>query len=121
MIRNLLIIGVFIVICFSNCGNESEEGILNEQNNMLPDSTCSEAVFYETDIAPIIQVNCAIGGCHLDTQSPNFLNYGDVFSNRNSIRQRTASGSMPPNTSGLTLTATEIQTISCWVRQGAPE
>ena len=75
-------------------------------------------VSYSDEIRPIIDTNCQKSGCHGDQQGiPSFATYADVKANANSIKFRTSSGSMPPVGP---LPDTEIQLISDWVDQDAP-
>jgi hypothetical protein len=76
-------------------------------------------VSYSTEIESIIAANCATSGCHVSGSSvPNFSTYSGVASRAQSIKQRTANGSMPPS-SRPDLTPQQIQLISCWVDDGA--
>jgi len=74
---------------------------------------------YQNDIAPIIANNCAISGCHVaGAQKPNFSLYANVKANASAIKTRTGDRSMPQ---GRTLTQEQINTIACWVDDGAPQ
>lgn len=70
-----------------------------------------------SDIMPIISSNCAISGCHNGSQSPNLSNAANVKSNASRIRAEVNAGTMPP--SGK-LPANQINLITCWVADGAP-
>lgn len=73
-------------------------------------------VSLESQVMPIIESNCAISGCHGDTQAPLFTSKGAVISNASKIQERTEAGSMPPTGK---LPDDEIALISCWVNDGA--
>jgi hypothetical protein len=75
-------------------------------------------ISFSNDIQPIIAANCAVSGCHNGTQSPNFTNDENIFENASRIKTRTGSGSMPPQ-GRPDLTDEEIQSIACWVDDGA--
>jgi hypothetical protein len=70
-------------------------------------------------IKAIIQTNCAVSGCHNGSQSPDLTNNNIIVSNANRIQSRTAVRTMPPSSSGRSLTQTEIDQIACWVADGA--
>lgn len=76
-------------------------------------------VFYANQIRPIIDTNCQISNCHGSNGSiPTFLTYNNVKDNALGIKFRTAAKTMPPTGA---LPDSEIQLISDWVDQGAPE
>jgi SprB repeat len=76
-------------------------------------------VSFASDIQPIINTNCALGGCHVaGTSLPSFTTYSGVSSRAASIKLRTANGSMPPATNP-DLTVEQIKLIACWVDDGA--
>lgn len=84
------------------------------------------SVSLENDIMPIIEANCLQtssggGGCHNGDlgSSRNFTIESNVISLSGGIRSRTGSGSMPPSSSGHSLTSDEIALIACWVADGA--
>ena len=71
------------------------------------------------EIAPIIQSNCAVSGCHNGAQSPNLSSGSSIISSANQIKSRTSQGSMPP--AGRTpLTTAQKDAIACWVDDNAP-
>ncbi|WP_421875083.1 SprB repeat-containing protein [Marinoscillum sp.] len=70
-----------------------------------------------SDIAPIIEQNCALSGCHANSQSPNLSSLENIRTNASRIQSRTSAGTMPP--SGK-LPDAEIDLITCWVNDGAP-
>lgn len=70
-------------------------------------------------IKAIIQTNCAVSGCHNGSQSPNLTNDNIIISSANRIQSRTTVRTMPPSSSGLSLTQAEIDQIACWVADGA--
>jgi copper chaperone CopZ len=68
-------------------------------------------------IKSIINTNCATSSCHGGSISPDFRNNQNIQNNASKIANLTASGSMPPLGS---LSTDEVQTIACWVKDGAP-
>jgi hypothetical protein len=81
----------------------------------------SPAKSFAADVNAIIQTSCATGsGCHgsgsLVGPGP-LLTYLQVFNARSSIRSAVSSGRMPPNGG---LSATQKNSIICWIDSGAP-
>jgi hypothetical protein len=82
-----------------------------------------EEVSYNEDVRPIVLSNCAISGCHNGDNGAdkNWLNFASFQSNAADVKDRitrpvTASGHMPQTGS---ISREQIQTIVCWVDQGA--
>jgi hypothetical protein len=76
-------------------------------------------VSYANEIRPIIETSCQLSNCHGDRMGiPSFATYADVSANANGIKFRTGNGSMPP---AGPLPDAEVQLISDWVDQGAPD
>lgn len=69
------------------------------------------------DILPIINASCAISGCHLNMQPPILDSESAIINSANQIRGEVAGLTMPP--SGA-LPQNQIDLISCWVDDGAP-
>lgn len=65
-------------------------------------------------VMPIINTNCALSGCHGDTESPLLNSESAVRNDAARIRSVTTSGSMPP-AGETSLTQNQIDLISCWV------
>ncbi|WP_375560411.1 hypothetical protein ACE193_22370 [Bernardetia sp. OM2101] len=84
-------------------------------------ATLTTGVNYTDNIASIINTNCAISGCHAGGQSPSLSNFNGVSGNASRVLSRAAARSMPPSSSGLSLTDAEIKLIECWVEDGAPQ
>nr|WKN36587.1 hypothetical protein K4G66_29945 [Tunicatimonas sp. TK19036] len=106
------IVFLFLLVV-SACTYDNEEDLLGE-------SSCIENVSLTQDVQPIISAHCAVPGCHVSGgQSPNFSQTTTIVNRAVDIRNRTSNRTMPPPASGITLTSEELQTISCWVEQGA--
>lgn len=72
------------------------------------------------NVIPIINTKCAVSGCHISgAQFPDFTNKSNIISFSNGIRTNTHNGTMPPQSSGFSLSADELKRISCWVAGGA--
>jgi len=111
-------IAIFIILLFigTSCAYDNAEELLGE-NECPPEGTS----FSET-IAPIINTNCAVSGCHITGQQlPTLNTYAQISANSSKIKTRTSNGTMPPSTSGLSLSIQEIEAIACWVESGAPD
>ncbi len=78
----------------------------------------STSTSFIADIAPILNTNCSITGCHNGDNgvSINWTVFSNVQSHAQTIKTRTGNRSMP-----LTgkLTQQEINLIACWVDDGA--
>jgi hypothetical protein len=72
------------------------------------------------DVMPVITANCAVSGCH-DGKSgiPDWSDQSMVIANAANIKTRTGNGTMPPG--DRSITDEEIQTIACWVDDGAED
>ena len=109
---NILVISLLIE---SACTYDNEEDLFGENQ-------CIDNVSLVQDVQPIIAARCAVPGCHVSgSQPPNFTQISTIMSRATGIRARTKNRTMPPPASGITLTEAEIQTIDCWVQQGAIE
>ena len=83
---------------------------------------CPPGITFNAHIQPIINTNCAVSGCHIQGQQyPPLTSYDEVFAVRDRVKKQTSTGSMPPASSGRSLTKAEIDMIACWVDDGGPE
>lgn len=73
-----------------------------------------------TEIQAIVTATCAVSGCHAGNVSPDFRNSETIVSRAGQIASRTGNTSMPPASSGRSLTESQINAIACWVEDGAP-
>lgn len=104
---------ILSVIVITSC---SKTGVDN--NTTVCDGVTNKA--FTTDVNPIIQTFCNQAACHNpgSTNGPGALtNYTEVFNARTAIRGQVQAGLMPQNT---TLTASQKNTIICWIDSGAP-
>lgn len=73
-------------------------------------------VSFSASVSKIIEDNCTISGCHNGSQFPNFRVFKNIHDNAAQIKALTGNRSMPVDG---TLTQTQINTIACWVDDGA--
>ena len=108
---------VLISIClFVSCAYDNVEDLYGE--SICPPGGTS---FSET-IDPIINSNCAVSGCHVNGQQlPTLETYEQISVNSAKIKSRTSNGTMPPPSSGLSLTSDQIEAIACWIDSGAQD
>ena len=118
-LRSLLFSCLFLFIFLYSCVNHD----LPKPAVDVTDCTSRDAISFASDVKPIIEQKCAISGCH-NGDNGNDINW-TVFANFQShgaevqdriTRPATAAGHMPRVGS---LTDVQIQTIYCWVAQGA--
>ena len=83
----------------------------------------SEDISYLDDVRPIVTANCAISGCHNGDlgSDKDWRELENLQSRASEVKRRItlpagAAGHMPAKGS---LTYDEIQTLVCWVDQGA--
>ena len=74
-----------------------------------------------SSIQSIIQASCVSSGCHGGNVNPDFRNTNNIIDKAARIKARTSGGSMPPASSGKSLTDDEVALISCWVDNGAKQ
>ncbi len=78
-------------------------------------------VSFADEVFPIIQANCAVSGCHVAGNGiPVWDDYTTIAENADRIYFRVEGKTMPPETSGNSLTEDEIETILNWIDVGAP-
>jgi hypothetical protein len=74
---------------------------------------------WASDVLPIIKTSCAVNGCHDGKTRIDYRLYSNAFKNAANIKQYTQDGRMPFD--GLSLSQNQIDLITCWVNEGAPE
>ncbi|MEL6721436.1 MAG: 2-polyprenyl-6-methoxyphenol hydroxylase, partial [Bacteroidota bacterium] len=60
-----------------------------------------------------------ISGCHAGNVAPDFRDKETIINRSGRILARTQSKSMPPPSSGASLSNEEIESIECWVSDGS--
>ncbi len=96
--------------------------LVQDQQNCNTSQTVrvGTGVTFSAQVSNIISTNCAVSGCHVANQPrPDFTIFSNVQSRADLIKTRVNNGSMPPSNSGLSLSQSEIDLISCWVNDGA--
>lgn len=73
------------------------------------------------EVEAIVTSSCAISGCHAGNVSPDFRVRENILSRSGRIGVRTGNSSMPPPSSGNSLSQSNIDAIACWIADGAPE
>lgn len=74
-------------------------------------------VTFAAQVSPIVEANCSITGCHNGTQPPDFRSFQTLREFASLIRVQVVTRTMPVDGS---LTQSEINTILCWIDDGAP-
>lgn len=107
---------LYISCIISSCAYDNAEDLYGEKECLSEDPGAS----FSLSIAPIIDANCAVSGCHVTgQQQPTLLTYEQISSNASKIKLKTANSTMPPPESGNRLDQLEIDQIACWVDSGA--
>ena len=118
MKKALAVAFVFSVLVIS-CSKDSGGGGGGGGNTLNCSLVTNKA--FAADVNPIVQSVCAMAGCHNagSFNGPGALtNYSQVFNARSSIRPAISSGLMPQ---GSTLSASQKNSILCWIDMGAPD
>ena len=76
-------------------------------------SVTSNVAFSE--IGNIISSNCAVSGCHAGNVNPDLSTPANIEAFANRIKARTSNQTMPPPSTGNTLSNAAIDAIACWV------
>jgi hypothetical protein len=79
-------------------------------------------VLFSTQVKPIIDTNCQVSGCHGDRSDlPSWNSHGSIAARAADIRHAVVGKSMPPESSGKTLSGEQIEILKNWVDQGSPD
>lgn len=117
MNQSLSIFLFISLLLYASCTSESEE-MQDLQDGMSGSVDCADVTFSQ-DVQSIINTNCAVAGCHVTgTTLPDFSQNSVMESRAAQIKSRTANGSMPPPSSGLSLSKEQVDIIACWVDNG---
>lgn len=73
------------------------------------------------EVETIVTTSCAVSGCHAGNISPDFRVRANILDRAGRIGSRTGNATMPPASSGRSLTQAQVDAIACWVADGAPE
>jgi uncharacterized membrane protein len=106
---------------FSNLPSDDHIIVVTDDNGCLFTliQTIETGVSFTETIQPVITNSCAVSGCHNGSQHPDLRMLANIQVNKDIIRSRTQSGSMPPG--GRTITQQEIDDIACWIADGAQD
>ena len=107
------------MVSLVNCEREPYEPI---EPDVVVDTTANDATntpSFTNDVKPIIDINCAVSGCHVTgAQFPPLTSYDELKNQSSRIKTRTGSGTMPPQGA---LSSENIETIAKWVDNGSPD
>lgn len=109
-IKNELLILLMFVIFTSCLTNVDEEMVIDPDE---PDPCAS--ITFSMNVKPIIDNNCV--SCHSTGGNfPNLTSFSGVSANATSVKFQIINGLMPQ---GAPLSNEDIQTIVCWIDNGA--
>jgi hypothetical protein len=76
---------------------------------------------YNNDVRTIVATKCAISGCHNGSRSPNLSSFSGLKNNAGLVKAEISRHSMPPSNSPAgPLAQSQIDLITCWINDGAP-
>ncbi len=77
---------------------------------------------YADEVAAILQTNCDGSTCHIGgtTGLPDWSDFSELQNKSVRVKTKILDGTMPPASSGKSLSQAEIDIIVCWVDDGAP-
>ncbi len=105
---------------FANLGAGNYTITAKDESNCVTSTGVKmlSGISYSNQVQALIETNCAISGCHGNSQAPLLNSFSDIKANANNINSRVSNGTMPP--AGRTpLTDAQKQSIACWVNDGA--
>lgn len=73
------------------------------------------------EIKALVTASCAVSGCHAGNIAPDLRVDQNILDRAERIGTRTGNRSMPPSSSGRSLTQNQIDAIRCWIDDGASE
>jgi hypothetical protein len=117
--RSVIFSGFFLLIFLYSCVNHD----LPKPAIDVRDCTSRDEISFASDVKPLVEQKCAFSGCHNGDNGAdinwkvfaNLQGHSAEVQNRITLPQ-SAAGHMPRVGS---LTDEQIQTIYCWVAQGA--
>lgn len=116
MKHRMLLLLIPAMIILTHCNYENEEELFGENDCSTQPASLTE------DVIPIININCAISGCHEPgVQAPDLTQKENIIASAPLIKTQVQTRTMPPSDTELPLSTHEIQTIVCWVDNGAQE
>ena len=91
------------------------EGCQSERNVLVVSK-----VSFASDVFPLILTNCAVTGCHDGSRSPDLRESVGIMTAAERIKVRITERTMPPS-GRPALEQSAIETIVCWIDDGAPD
>lgn len=108
----LFSITILLFLCLESCVSHD-----------FPTYTCTDPdISYSSEVNDIVITKCAISGCHNgdNGDDKNWTDFSLFQSKSNIVKSRVTNRVMPPPDSPAgPLSQEEINTIACWVDQGA--
>lgn len=92
-------------------------------NHELPNYTCTSSISYSATVSEIVATKCAISGCHNGSlgDQRDWRQVARLQEHKTLVKEYTRNRVMPPAGSPAgPLSQDQIDAISCWVDQGAP-
>lgn len=115
-IINGISIIIFSTLFISSCYYDNEEELYPGEEICNTDS-----LNYNSNIAQIINTNCAKSNCHGGPQSPSLTGFQNVLGNIDRIKVRAIEDRTMPPLSEQPLSECEINQLEAWINSGAPE
>lgn len=117
-----ILYGFLILAFLTACESENEEELFafEPANDMVTDTT---GVSFSKTIAPLIQNNCAISGCHAaNATSPTMESYVQIKAQADAgrIMARAVNEMTMPPFGQPDLTSQQIADLKSWLDAGAP-
>ena len=124
----IFVFSFFLVACESENEEDLFPPIITDPVQMPTDSTASDTtntdttgsqltVSFARDVQPIISLNCATSGCHVNgAQFPRLESYADINGSKSRVNARVTANTMPP---GRPLSRSNKDIISTWIAEGA--
>jgi hypothetical protein len=117
--RSFIFSGLFLFVFLYSCVDH------DLPSSAVPICTSLDEISFSADVKPIVTQKCAISGCHNgdNGSDKNWTVFDNFQSHSANVQDRItrpigAAGHMPKVGS---LTDAQIQTIYCWVAQGAKQ
>lgn len=105
---------------FSNLpGGEYVVSVTDEGGCSVEITTIVENESNYESVEAIISGSCAVSGCHAGNVSPDLRVKNNIIDRSARILARTSAGTMPPSSSGMSLSSDQVGEIECWVESGS--
>ena len=120
----LTTLGIAVFIIFSCGGDEASNKYTDAANCSAITSATNN---YSTTIKPILDNNCAFGGCHDAVTASegivlsDYANAKKVFADGKALCSINHDGCEPMPQDADKLDAFTLNLLACWVKQGTPQ